>query len=275
MATLIKQAVASPYGVSAIGRPLDPSYPSNRVAVIGAVLAGIGFGLYNLIASEALPSSAFAAAMAVFLAWAVGREIDPDNVRTSAVAMVGAAVFSLVASPSLLLGAGVLIGTRLASGTVGLKLKSIDTVVVISLAALLGSGVITLAAVPLLAIGIVINDGRSHHSYLTAGIAVVSAATVFAVRQPEMVWTAPGWAALILLGLVVASAVLIPRTRSVVSQADVREGGLSGWRIDVSRIGLAATIVLAVVLAGNVGFEQSMGTAGAALLGTAIARWSP
>jgi hypothetical protein len=275
METLIKQAVASPYGVSAIGRPLDPSYPSNRVAVIGAVLVGIGFGLYNLTATETLPSSAFAAAMAVFLAWAVGREIDPDNTRTAGLAMIGTAGFSLFFAPSLLLGAGVLIGTRLASGTVGLRLKPIDRVVVISLAGLLGSGAITLAAVPLLAIGIVINDGRSRLAYATAGIAILAATSVAIVRQPEVAATAPDWASLILLGLVVASAALVPRTRKVVAQTDVGEVGLSGWRIDVSRLGLAATIVLAVALAGNVGFEQSMGTAGAALLGTAIARWSP
>jgi hypothetical protein len=132
-----------------------------------------------------------------------------------------------------------------------------------------------LAAVPLLAIGIVINDGRSRLAYATAGIAILAATSVAIVRQPEVAATAPDWASLILLGLVVASAALVPRTRKVVAQTDVGEVGLSGWRIDVSRLGLAATIVLAVALAGNVGFEQSMGTAGAALLGTAIARWSP
>ncbi|MDJ0954549.1 MAG: hypothetical protein QNJ81_12800, partial [Acidimicrobiia bacterium] len=58
---------------SPLGRPLDFRYRSNIVAVVGAVLVGAFFALYNALAAEPFASAWWSAAGAVFVAWAIAR----------------------------------------------------------------------------------------------------------------------------------------------------------------------------------------------------------
>ena len=70
---------APPPSRTALGRPLDPRYISNVIAVIGALAAGSAFFLFSVVFEEAVAASPLGAAGAVFLAWAIAREIDPDR----------------------------------------------------------------------------------------------------------------------------------------------------------------------------------------------------
>lgn len=68
--------------LTSVGRPIDLSYPTNRAIAIvslGVMLAGVL--LQRMAGAAWLPSLSWGAeaALSVFLAWAVCRELDPDH----------------------------------------------------------------------------------------------------------------------------------------------------------------------------------------------------
>ena len=227
----------TPAYASALGRPIDPRFPSNRLVMAGSVAAGIGIALFGLLVAEPLPSSAFAAGMAVFLAWAIGRELDPDYNASAAVAMVAAFGYSIFAAPSLLLAAGMLIATRLIVGTVGIRIKPIDRLVLLGLGGFLGSAVVSMAAIPALMAGIVINEQRSRVSLILALATGSAGALVFAIRQPEVAWAGPGALSLAAAAVVILSLLYISPATQLAASPDLGSGSLESWRISAARWG--------------------------------------
>jgi hypothetical protein len=275
MKMITTPTIATPFHVSAMGRPLDPHYPSNLLAIAGSVGTGIVFAIFNLFASEPLASSPFAAGMAVFLAWAIGREIDPDNNAAAALAMLVAAVYSVLAAPSVMLGAGMLITSRLASGTVGIYLKSIDRIVLIALGGLLGAGATTAAALPALIAAILIIQPRVIQTLFLAIGTATAGALVYSLRQPEVARTSLEPSSLVALAIIGLAVARILPAADPVSPTDIGGREIQGRRVTSARVAVAATIVLAFILAGNHGIEQSVGTGGAAILGVTLARRFP
>lgn len=100
---------------SALARPLDFSYPSNRVAAAGsagAALLALAFGRPW--------AQAAGVGGAAFLAWATARELDPDHPVTANAALpVAAAVALLGGAGNPLAGLAVMSGVRLIAGTTG------------------------------------------------------------------------------------------------------------------------------------------------------------
>lgn len=100
---------------SALARPLDFSYPSNRVAAAGsagAALLALAFGRPW--------AQAAGVGGAAFLAWATARELDPDHPVTANAALpVAAAVALLGGAGNPMAGLAVLSGVRLIAGTTG------------------------------------------------------------------------------------------------------------------------------------------------------------
>ncbi len=87
----MRSITAQPVPASALPRPLDFSVPSNRAAVCGAALFGalaLGLGRSWRQALGVGGSS--------LLAWATGRELDPDSPASAAVALGLAGVTGLV-----------------------------------------------------------------------------------------------------------------------------------------------------------------------------------
>ncbi|GHG17523.1 hypothetical protein GCM10017784_05540 [Deinococcus indicus] len=100
---------------SALARPLDFSYPSNRVAAAGsagAALLALAFGRPG--------AQAAGVGGAAFLAWATARELDPDHPVTANSALpVAAAAALLGGAGNPLAGLAALSGLRLIAGTTG------------------------------------------------------------------------------------------------------------------------------------------------------------
>ncbi len=259
-----------PRSSSALGRPLDPRYRSNVIAAVGALAAGSIFLLLSLVFDASLAASPVGAAGAVFLSWAIAREIDPDSNQSAYMAMAVAFFASSFMAPSLLLGFGILIGTRLISATVGLPLKNTDLMALVAIGALMGLGWTSLAGVMAVAAGTLLADGFSRRSWATALLTMIAAAATLWVRSVEPVWESPGLGGLIMgAGLVGALIISIP-VRQPTATTDIGGLPIQGRAIAVSRIALLATIAAAMVLAGNVGFEAGIVIAGSALLGTAV-----
>ncbi len=259
-----------PRSSSALGRPLDPRYRSNVIAAVGALAAGSIFLLLSLVFDASLAASPVGAAGAVFLSWAIAREIDPDSNQSAYMAMAVAFFASSFMAPSLLLGFGILIGTRLISATVGLPLKNTDLMALVAIGALMGLGWTSLAGVMAVAAGTLLADGFSRRSWATALLTMIAAAATLWVRSVEPVWESPGLGGLIMgAGLAGALIISLP-VRQPTQTTDIGGSPIQGRAIAMSRITLLATIAAAMVLAGKVGFEAGIVIAGSALLGTAV-----
>jgi hypothetical protein len=85
---------------STLGRPLDPSYRTNLIVLIITPILAIISGVYVFMSDSEFMTAlqaAFWMALAVFEAWALAREIDPDNDWSAfvAVALIVIAMFVL------------------------------------------------------------------------------------------------------------------------------------------------------------------------------------
>lgn len=81
---------------SALPRPLDLSYPSNRVALLGA----LGFTLAGRLSGRGWAQAARIGA-AAFSAWSLGRELDPDDAGSANLALLLAGAAALERPPGL------------------------------------------------------------------------------------------------------------------------------------------------------------------------------
>jgi hypothetical protein len=124
--------------ISGIGRPFDPNYPASRAIVAIAVLVGLVGGAVQLfiIGSSLLDSFVWSveAAGGVFFAWALSRELDPDN-EMSAFVSPGLWILSLavINAPGLLASLWFLWSLRILNRTSGLAAKSLDSILFLAL----------------------------------------------------------------------------------------------------------------------------------------------
>ena len=67
--------------ITALGRPLDPRYPTNlAIGALSLIVGAVGAAV-KLLSDVPLAESAswgIGAAFSVFLAWVLARELDPD-----------------------------------------------------------------------------------------------------------------------------------------------------------------------------------------------------
>lgn len=126
------------YRITSIGRPLDPSYPTNKAVFllmpVAAVIAGTVTGLGGADAAE-IAIAALTAVAVVFGSWALARELAPDDNAFAFVSMAFAFVTALfVDSSSLLLLFTTLFLVRIVNRSVGLPARVTDCLAVALLA---------------------------------------------------------------------------------------------------------------------------------------------
>ncbi len=129
-------------GLSNLGRPLDPKYPSNLFIMIVSLASFVGFGLFSYLMDGGIVSSlGFGAGslLTVFLTWALAREVDPDHHLTAVFATAGGiAAIAVNGVPSLLLPFWALFSVRILNRSTGLKAGPIDNLLSAGLALWLG-----------------------------------------------------------------------------------------------------------------------------------------
>lgn len=236
--------------VTGLGRHLDLALPSNRTAVVGAGLAGVVHGLVELVAGRGVVVfGSVAAGVLLFLAWAIGREIDPDDAGAATLAMLLAAPLAILGEGSAVVVAATLIGLRMVAGTTGVALMPADVAVVWGAAAVTGLVPGGWVVVPLLALG--------------AGMAVVGRSSIIA-------WTVFGTGAVTALvggglrldgdiataGVAVAAVVLVETTgrrQTVRSTVDVGDRLMDSRRIRLARRAAGAAAVLVSLGVAGIG----------------------
>jgi hypothetical protein len=257
---------------SPLGRPVDFAYRSNILVVVASGLVAAVVGTYNLVAQEPLPTPWWVAGGGVFVAWAIARELDPDHNMAATAAMVPAAVFSALARPSLLAGAGLLLAVRLTSGTVGLPRRGFDTALLVALGAMLGFSGEAIVVVPALMVAVVIHGNTRRSSVLAAGAVGGIALVSYLNGGLGQRLGPPGLAAIasvLLIGAAVAVTLPVGRIRS---RTDTGQMRIIGWRVAVSRIMAGTTVTIAVVLGGQIGGFAPVATIVSSMMGVVAVR---
>lgn len=125
------------YQYTSIGRPLDPAWPSNKAvlillplaAVLGAALAWAGGET-----ASAVLAAAVRFALAIFVAWALARELDPDDHSAAFISLgLGLLVALATGSPGLLTAFAALGLVRVVNRSTGLAARKSDSVLLLVL----------------------------------------------------------------------------------------------------------------------------------------------
>lgn len=264
--------------VTAIGRPIDPRYPTNLAIAIGAVVVAAGGTIVQRLSGERWAQSALwglGAGLAVFLAWALCRELDPDN-DLSAFVAAGLALVGLWLGG--LPGFGelfwLLLITRIVNRTTGLPATVLDALGVLGLGGWLtfqgkwGYGAFTVVALLLDAQ----LPPRHRRQLLFAGLGVV--VVVLAAILGPAVW-GPEAVSLVAVGIALVGLVLfvpvIAGAREVTSLGDETEEPLRPIRVQAGQA-LALLTGLAVALWQGMAGLETMMPLWAAVVGAALYR---
>lgn len=253
--------------ISGLGRPIVWSVASNRFAVLGSAAGAILIAVLRAAAHRPVTIGNLSAGfIALFLAWAIGREIDPDEPATAGVAVLLALLGVLqFGFSSLWIVVGILVSVRLIVGTVGLTLRWWDVGIIAVLAAYLGYREASWVLVVALAVGAAAAGGR-YGSAAGLGVAAVGfAGLAFSAASAGFVLPGPA-TGVVLIG-VAASAVIVAGSPAPTSVTDIGSTSLRRERLVAGQIAVA---VIVVIVALQQGFVTPVAPAAAALLAAAV-----
>ncbi len=264
---------------TSLGRTVDLRYPTNLAIVALALLAGAVAAAWHWIDGSALWAAirwGASAGLATFLAWALTRELDPDNdlsaFGSASLVLAGLAVLGL---PAMLPILWELVALRLVIRTTGLPARPLDSLGLLGLG--LGLcwqygwtyGVLTAAVFYL--------DGRltqpvQRHLWLAAlALALTPAVVLLAGVEPPGTWSEP-------LPLALLGAVLLLFAFVVASQGrPAAVGDANGVLLQRDRLRAGQTLAAAILLvttwwAGQAGLAEIWPLA-AALLSVSVYRF--
>lgn len=242
-----------------IGRQLDIDHASNRFVVTVSVIAGTIAGAIALLDGDGLPAALWAGVLAggaAFLAWAIARELDPDDATSANLAAVAGFAVALIGDPFLAAAGAVLLAARIVARTTGIPPQPIDLLVLVGFAAYLGSRPAGLIAAMAIGVALVADrmlPGRTPAANLLGGVlAIAAAATVAAVAGEWPEWTAPGTAGLAVAALGLAGALVSFTIPEPDSTADAHDRRLHHIRMQWARV-LAVATGLGYVAIGKPG----------------------
>ena len=268
--------MATPTAQSAWARNIDASYPSNVFAVVGFVVALVALGGKALIVDDLSLIGAAFASVAVFLGWAIGRELDPDTPWVANIALIAALIAALFFTPAALATGVVLIAVRSVAGTVGSPLSRLDLFVVAGLAAFAAfDPVLWIAGLAVLAWLVRAPEVGDLRSWGVGAFAAGAAGglgflwyqwSTDALESIEVTGTAYALAAVAGLAMLLAA-----RPLAVTSLTDSGSGSISWMRVRSARIAAGASCMWAAVIGGVDGF-WSIGPVFAALAVAAVFR---
>jgi hypothetical protein len=250
--------------VTALGRLPDPSYPTNRTISILALVVAIAGMIVRLLSGAVLFKSALwgiGAGFALFLTWALGREIDPDHDLS---AFVGAGLvfiaLLLFDSPSLLVVLWLLLLLRLVNRTVGLPAKPLDSLAVLGLGAWLtwqGYWIVGLMTAAAFMLDGLLSPPLRRHLFVS-GLALITS-VVLSIFHPDVAMKGGSTMPVIIASVAIAGLFLLVILTSREIQA---VGDATGKRLNARRVQAAQVLALLTALF----FAWWAGTSGVVVL---------
>ncbi|MBW4696891.1 MAG: hypothetical protein KME03_03110 [Aphanocapsa lilacina HA4352-LM1] len=264
--------------LTAIGRSVDLSYPTNRAIAVLAGLTAAALSVLQLCLGTPWLQSALwglTAGISVFLAWAIARELDPDQDLSAFVAaglaIVGIGIWGL---PDLGMLFWLLLLVRMVNRTTGLSAKWSDSLAVLALGGWLAfQGNWAFAALTAVALWLdsqLRPTNRPQLVFAGLGAALTAIALVFAGVTPDGgVSFAAGALA---VGLSAAFLPVLVGSSRMVSVGDEDGEALVPMRVQAAQAVVLAAGIEAALWSGAVGLVALV-PFWAAVLGTAAYRW--
>jgi hypothetical protein len=175
--------------MTGIGRPLDFDNPFNRaVLFLTLAVTGCGIGFQWILGEGGIQSVLWGlgAGLTVFLAWALGRELDPDHnpsaFLASSLALIGVIIWGI---PSLGLLLWLLIAVRIVNRTTGIAASIFDSLFFIGLGAWLsyqGSWIVGLLTTVVLFLDSLLPQGKRRQLIL-AVVSIGVSTTALAIGK--------------------------------------------------------------------------------------------
>jgi hypothetical protein len=246
--------------------------------MILALIVGFAGGVFHLFSGVALLESALwgvGAGFAVFFAWALSRELDPDHDLSAFVGaglmLVGLVLFGV---PSLMVLFWLLVALRILNRTVGLPARPLDSLAILSLGGWLtweGYWMVGLmTAVALLLDGLLPKPLRYH--LLLSGFALVATVVLF-IFHGDIAMESGLTLPTVISSLVVAGLflVVIVTSRDLQAVGDATGKPLNPRRVQAAQAFALLTALLMAWWEGASGVVELM-PLWTALLGVALYR---
>lgn len=264
--------------VTSVGRSVDPRYPTLRAIGALSLVAGAAGAVAHLLAGASLLESTTwgaGAGVAVFLSWAVGRELDPDH-DLSAFVGAGLTIVALLLFdlPALMVILWLIISLRVVNRTVGLPARPLDSLALLGLGGWLTwqghwiAGVMT--AVAFLLDGLLASPLRIHLVLSGVAFAVTVVLSIFhgdiAMEGGPTVPVAVSATAMAGLFLIV-----IATSREVQAVGDATGEQLDAGRVRAAQVVALLTALLYAWWEGMAGLE-TLWPLWAAMIGVALYR---
>ena len=246
--------------ITGIARIIDPRLRTHQFHLAVAALGGLIVMAVELEQQGSIDEAlgpAVNAGITVFLAWAIAREVDPDEARTANLAAVLAVVARLLAGPGNLIAlVMLLLATRIVLRSTGLKPTILDGLLFLPLAAFLAGRTVTGWMAALALAYALAHDHRLPDP--TRGYSLISAFVVSAAASAGVVlsgafasgWAAPAAAPLALTVAGVVAGVLLPGYIPI-SKTDYTNETMDFFRLRSARWVLLGGFILAVVVGGG------------------------
>ena len=230
------------YRFTSIARPVDPRYPTNRaLLIVLPLLALASAGLAGIYELRGDPLSASLAALLTgFVAWALTRELAPDDDAAAFVALGLAWLLSVFfGASSVLLPFVALFLVRIVNRSTGLAARLLDTFAVLGFciwaAITLEQATILLLAAAAFALDATLKDPLRHH-FLAAFVCIVVFAWMLfdgaALVSDHL--TSKDW--LMLFALAVAILSVAKQTGEPVSVCDALPERLDALRVNAGLV---------------------------------------
>jgi len=247
--------------ISSIGRPLGLKYPTNRTIIFILVSFFILGSITKLVVGDSFLDSmvwAFRAAAALFFAWALAREIDPDGNASAfiATALIFVALF-FVDLPALLPLFWVLLIMRILNRITGLVPKPLDLAGILILAGVLSwqeLWVYGLMTAPALYINYRM-DGKKKKGIILA--VTVMSFVVLSAFVGNATFTSIQISVLAIIAVTILILLFIPIifiVTKVKSLTDVTGEPVSVVRLNVTRAVVLVMGILVTIIQGDTGF---------------------
>lgn len=253
--------------VSAFGRPIDWRYASNRFAIAVWAVSMVVFLAMAWWGDRFSYLGAVAASVGVFLAWAIGRELDPAHTSVAGVASVGAIGVVFLGAPAALVVFGALLAVRAIAGTTGRTLRWGDLVGLAAAGFASGGAVWSWSIAILLFAWLKAGADVGRRRWWGMGALGVGfvAGWYFGDLDPIVFAPETGFLAVGVLGITLMSLVKV----SSPGRTDAGKRDISVAHIRLARAAAGVVCLAAVVLGGSVALIQ-VGPLVCALAATAV-----
>lgn len=245
--------------LTTIARSVDPIYPTNQAIIILTLLVSTGAAGSSLYLGAALFPAilyGFIAGIAIFFAWAISRELDPDfDYAAFLPALICIPLLLIAPDPGLLTSLFVLLLLRIVNRTTGQPAGVLDSAALLLLAGWLVSGGFWLA-VPAALVAFILDlrlkepDFRQIWFAAVLVFGMVAYAVFFGINLPPLIPPVASWLLILVLAAPFLFIPVLLRKSPFLSVGDRTGEPLDRGRVQAARLLGLSVVVVAIAIWG-------------------------